>query len=209
MNTDNALRTIIQQHIEAIIAMQEHHAWAEAKAKELLDKINAEKDRATEAEQAILKLIEESIFDQLDKANGIATLDEEGKLKSNQIPDLKTINNQSIVGKGNITLDLSLYRIVDELPTSGILENKVYLVLSQDTAGNIYNEYIYVNGEWELLGSYRATIELAPYVKWTDLATSEKDGIMSAEMYDKLDKCADNATSDSAISLDELDEILV
>lgn len=51
------------------------------------------------------------------------------------------------------------YEIVDELPTSG-QSNTIYLVPKEDGEG--YDEYIYVNGEWELIGD--TDIELDRYV---------------------------------------------
>ena len=51
------------------------------------------------------------------------------------------------------------YEIVDELPTSG-QSNTIYLVPKEEGEG--YDEYIYVNGEWELIGD--TDIELDRYV---------------------------------------------
>ncbi|YP_010509726.1 hypothetical protein OJM10_gp51 [uncultured phage cr105_1] len=62
-------------------------------------------------------------------------------------------------------LDLTLYKIVSELPTEDIDTTKIYLVVdSEGTHGNLYKEYIYVDGEWELLGEYKADIDLSPYL---------------------------------------------
>lgn len=79
--------------------------------------------------------------------------------------NIKTLNGESLLGNGDITLDLTLYKVVSTLPTEGIDPNKIYLVL--DTGGegeNIYKEYVYVNDSWEELGTYRATIDLTPYL---------------------------------------------
>lgn len=76
---------------------------------------------------------------------------------------LKTINGQAIKGDGDITIDLSLYKVVTTLPTADIDENKIYLVA--DASGkdkNVYEEYIYVAGKWELLGKYKAEVDLSP-----------------------------------------------
>ena len=51
------------------------------------------------------------------------------------------------------------YEIVDELPTSG-QSNTIYLVPKEEGVG--YDEYIYVNGSWELIGD--TDIELDRYV---------------------------------------------
>lgn len=67
------------------------------------------------------------------------------------------------------TIDLSLYKIVSALPTEDIDENKIYLVL--DTTGqaeNTFKEYVHHPDGWELLGEYKASIDLTPYLKKAD-----------------------------------------
>ena len=121
-------------------------------------------------------------------ANGVATLGGDGTLTSSQCPPIKTINNQKLYGEGNITIDLSLFKVVTSLPTSGIDTSKIYLVLSSSKGTqNTYTEYIYVNSAWEKLGEYRTDVDLTPYVKFTDLATAAKAGAMSASDKEELD----------------------
>lgn len=44
--------------------------------------------------------------------------------------------------------------VVDELPTTGIDENAIYLVPGENPEGNNnYDEYTYVNGNWELIST--------------------------------------------------------
>jgi len=80
--------------------------------------------------------------------------------------NVKTINGSSIFGTGDITIDLTLYKVVTSLPTSSIDSNKIYLVVS-DTQGtnNKYTEYIYVNSAWEKIGEYTASVDLSAYMK--------------------------------------------
>lgn len=94
-------------------------------------------------------------------ANGVATLDAEGKVPVEQMPTTKTINGASIFGTGNLQLSASLYKIVDALPTTGIDTSKIYLVpASATTAKNNKTEYIYLGdpnkaydeSKWEKLG---------------------------------------------------------
>lgn len=109
---------------------------------------------------------------EMGKAGGVATLGDDGKVPTSQLPEI----------------DLSLYKVVTSLPTTGIDANKIYLVLSQTVgSNNKYIEYMYVNGAWEILGEYKASIDLTPYVKFTDLATAEKAGAMSAADKKALD----------------------
>lgn len=142
-------------------------------------------------------------------ASGVATLGTDGKLTAAQLPALKTINGTSVVGSGNIAIDLSLYKVVTSLPTTGIDATKIYLVLS-GTKGtqNNYTEYIYTGdtaaaynaGKWEKLGEYKAAVDLTPYVKFTDLATASKAGAMSASDKKKLDSLSSDALRDIAFN---------
>lgn len=84
----------------------------------------------------------------------------------------KTINNNSILGSGNINIDLSLYKVVTTLPTESIDTTKIYLVKDSDVNQNQYAEYMYVDGSWEKLGDFRSTVDLAPYAKKDDMTTA-------------------------------------
>lgn len=58
------------------------------------------------------------------------------------------------------------FQIVDELPTENISTSTIYLILSDvQTEDNIYDEYIYVNGNWEHIGS--TSVDLSDYVTKT------------------------------------------
>ena len=53
--------------------------------------------------------------------------------------------------------------VVQELPTTNIKNNIIYVMRNTDTEGNdLYTEYIYVNGSWEVLGSRR--LDLSGYL---------------------------------------------
>lgn len=110
-------------------------------------------------------------------ASGVATLGSDGKVPSAQLA-LKTVNGQSIYGSGNVTIDLTLYKIVSELPTQDIDVTKIYLVLGTAGSQNTYTEYIYTGTAWEKLGEYKADIDLTPYVKFIDIASSIKAGVV-------------------------------
>ena len=90
-----------------------------------------------------------------------------------QADTLKTVNGQSLIGKGeDITIDLALFTVVSSLPTENINPNKIYLI--QHAEGGIetnkYDEYIYhaEEEEWEMLGTYTAEIDLSEYIKTAD-----------------------------------------
>lgn len=58
------------------------------------------------------------------------------------------------------------FQVVDELPTENISTSTIYLILSDiQTEDNIYDEYIYVNGDWEHIGS--TSVDLSDYVTKT------------------------------------------
>lgn len=71
----------------------------------------------------------------------------------------------------NVTLDITVFKVVASLPeqpASGD-EQKIHLVPAESTGTqNIYNEYIWVNNAWELLGEYQSEVDLTPYLTKTD-----------------------------------------
>ncbi len=52
-------------------------------------------------------------------------------------------------------------QVVNALPTQDISTSTVYLLRTNDQSGNLYTEYIYVNNNWESLGSQ--TVDLTNY----------------------------------------------
>lgn len=71
------------------------------------------------------------------------------------------------------------FEIVQQLPTQDIKEDTIYLVpITPDISGNNYEEYIYINGQWELLGKIGVQIDLTDYVKNTDYAGASKGGVI-------------------------------
>ena len=94
------------------------------------------------------------------KANGVASLDANGKIPLAQL--------------GN--LDTTVAEVVSALPTTNIKKH-IYMVKSAETANqNIYKEYIYTGdtsatydaSKWEELGEYKSAVDLAPYSKKTE-----------------------------------------
>lgn len=63
-----------------------------------------------------------------------------------------------------------LFEIVRSLPTDNIEQNLLYLVPSTKTEeGNLFTEYLYIYGDWEKLGEYKADIDLSEYAKKSDI----------------------------------------
>lgn len=68
--------------------------------------------------------------------------------------------------------------IVNELPATG-QDDTIYLVPSSDPQSqNNYDEYVYINGNWEKLGEVPIQVDLTDYVKNTDYATGDKAGVI-------------------------------
>lgn len=129
----------------------------------------------------------------LDVANGVVSVNEANvkSLADDQIAlqKFKTVNGEDIKGEGNIKIDLSLYKVVTELPTADIDETKIYLKLGDANvpgAQNAYIEYMYVNNAWEKVGEYKADIDLTPYAKTADVYTKDNPGEVFADVADGL-----------------------
>ena len=72
--------------------------------------------------------------------------------------------------------------IVNELPTENIDDSAIYMkAVESEDATNTYEEYIYVNGTWESLGTANVEVDLTDYVKNTDYATLNKHGVVRFE----------------------------
>lgn len=65
--------------------------------------------------------------------------------------------------------------IVETLPTTGE-ENTLYLKGVDGAGSNLYEEYMFINGKWELIGSTETEVDLSGYVKSADIqfATTEE-----------------------------------
>ena len=79
------------------------------------------------------------------------------------------------VAKENMTM-LSI-KIVNST-TDVIQENILYLVSTSSKDGNLYNEYMFINGKVEQVGSQE--IDLTGYAKTTDVETMITEAITGA-----------------------------
>lgn len=61
--------------------------------------------------------------------------------------------------------------VVQELPVSDIDDNTIYMVAKTGSTGDIYDEYLYVNSNWEHIGS--TDVDLTNYRKAVYLETSQ------------------------------------
>lgn len=58
------------------------------------------------------------------------------------------------------------FEVVSSLPASGT-SGRIYLVSNSGDDGNIYDEYIYYNSEWEKIGT--TAVDLSGYLQTTDV----------------------------------------
>lgn len=99
-----------------------------------------------------------------DKVDDISTKVEDLSTKIIKKGTLGTINGKSIENGNNITIDLTLFKVVDQLPTTDIDVNKIYLLPNPAGAdNNTYIEYMYINGKWEVVGEYKSEMSLDNY----------------------------------------------
>lgn len=124
------------------------------------------------------------------KANGVASLDANGKIPLAQL--------------GN--LDTTVAEVVSALPTTNIKKH-IYMVKSAETANqNIYKEYIYTGdtsatydaSKWEELGEFKSAVDLTPYSKKTETVKGLRQGAYDNNVLLIIDK-ADNTTSELKI----------
>ena len=89
-------------------------------------------------------------------ANGVPTLDSNGKIPVDQLGNLDTV----------------VAMVVTQLPTTDIKTNKIYLVKDNTTEGDLYQEYLYVDGKWEKVGTHKQEVDLTDYAKKSEALKS-------------------------------------
>lgn len=98
-----------------------------------------------------------------------------------------------------VTLDTTLFKVVESLPTAPAASdaNKIFLVRdsSSKASGNAYIEYMYVNKAWEEIGRQQVEMDLEPYLKKNELtATVSSSSISIKKGSEKLAGVAFNAS---------------
>ena len=146
--------------------------------------IEVEKQRAIKAEAALdskiathTNEINTALATKADKSTTYNKTEVDSKVSTiNQTKQDKLTAGSGIKIENNTissTLDVQLYKIVDSLPIQDVEPGKIYLVLSEiPTESNKYTEYMYVNNEWEIIGSYTANVDLSGYLTKTDAAST-------------------------------------
>lgn len=74
--------------------------------------------------------------------------------------------------------------IVTTLPTTNIVPGTIYLIKDETVStegNNIYNEYIYINGKWENLGTTNTTIDMSNYSTTEEMNAAIEEAISNIE----------------------------
>lgn len=89
-------------------------------------------------------------------------------------PTVQEMNTAIGNAIGNInSFDMA---IVQALPEQDISTHTIYLVPKTGETNDVYDEYVYINNAWEMIGNTQ--IDLSNYVQKTDYATSTTAGIV-------------------------------
>lgn len=83
-------------------------------------------------------------------------LEKVGGEGNNNLERIRSLGPYATVEYVNTLMSGALKRaIVEELPTEDIDTNTIYMVLDSEASqqGNVYNEYLYINNAWELIGT--------------------------------------------------------
>lgn len=114
----------------------------------------------------LIKINELDSITVLDNTNVLPIVDSENETKKVSITQLKVKLTEDITNLH--------FLIVQTLPTTDIQTNVIYLVPKSPSGTNdIYNEYVYINNSWEMLGTTQ--IDLSGYVTTTSLNTILQD----------------------------------
>lgn len=144
---------------------------------------------------AKLSELEASIPD----TSSFATKDELAVVES-RIPDVSSFITKSVDDLVNYYLKSETYtkaevdrlvesvtsisfEVVSELPTTGE-SNKIYLKLKEESTNNSYEEYIWVDEKWELIGS--TEIDLSNYVTTDELNSTLEAYVKSEDLSNTL-----------------------
>lgn len=95
--------------------------------------------------------------------------------------DLGNLQKQLTPGTGinigedgtiSTTLDVSAFKVLESLPEAPASgnENKIHAVPNPaGSTGDVYNEYLWDGTKWELIGSFKAEVDLSDYAKTVDV----------------------------------------
>ena len=100
------------------------------------------------------------------------------------------------------TIDMEIVPAKPEEPKS----NVIYLIPNGKTGNNIYDEYVYVNDKWELIGS--TDIDLSNYYNKAEIDSKINIELSEEEKYTDMQTFANNLIGDFTASLNEKQNII-
>ena len=124
-------------------------------------------------------------------ANGVITLGSSTITPLTSHQSLANYYTKSSIDELIANLKAGLVNVVESLPTVGEY-GKLYLVKTGDESQNLYTEYVYVNEEWEKLGTQK--LDLSGYLTKTDAANTYLGKTAAAVSANKLNANAGSAT---------------
>ena len=130
--------------------------------------------------------------------------------KVSELTNDSNFATQTYVSQQISAIDKLKKSVVKTLPTSNIDTNTIYLVeKSSGESGNVYNEYMYINNAWELIGDTKT--DMTGYVKkqsFSNPALTPSGGVVTWTVSHTLntqDLCASiRRVSDNANILAEI-----
>lgn len=154
-----------------------------------------------------------SSFATKEELSNLATEDELAVVES-KIPDVSSFITKSVDDLVNYYLKSETYtksevdrliesitsisfEVVSELPTTGE-SNKIYLKLKEDSTNNSYEEYIWVNEKWELIGS--TEVDLSNYVTTDDFTSTLETYVKSEDLSNTLSEYITSEQLTTALS---------
>ena len=170
-----------------------------------VSEVNAESDTGYESKKASISEVGAEIVSEIEWQSDLDTTD---KTVTGAINELKRL--VSLIPQFSI-------EVVQTLPVSDISETTIYLVPASDPEqGNYYEEYIYVNNAWELVGTTAVDLSgyytsaqtdtlLAAKANSADLATVATSGAYSdlsgkPTIDTQLDTTSTNAVENRAVA---------
>lgn len=100
------------------------------------------------------------------------------------------------------TIDMEIVPAKPDKPKSNI----IYLIPNGKAGNNIYDEYVYVNDKWELIGS--TDIDLSNYYNKAEIDSKINIELSEEEKYTDMQTFADNLIEDFAADLSEKQNII-
>lgn len=140
------------------------------------------------------------------------TLYSENVFYGEGVVDVK-VNGKSVVNDkiAEIEVPTDFVQVVQELPEIGVPNKTYFVAKASDNENDLYDEYMWVNKgseeepnyDWEYLGTKTIEIDLTEYVKFTDIASGDKAGVVKLKGAEGIwlngDKLTINEANESRI----------